>query len=68
MLREIPDYEYRYSYVNGQPVLVEPSSRRIVYVDALTDTLIQSPPERSRAGISSARSFFTIATEALGAP
>ena len=31
-LREIPDYEYRYSYVNGEPVLVEPSSRRIVYV------------------------------------
>jgi SH3-like domain-containing protein len=32
VLRRIPDYEYRYSYVNGQPVLVEPSSRRIVYV------------------------------------
>ena len=32
VLREIPDYEYRYVYVNGQPVLVEPSSRRIVYV------------------------------------
>ena len=31
-LREIPDYEYRYVYVNGQPVLVEPSSRQIVYV------------------------------------
>jgi uncharacterized protein YraI len=31
-LRDIPDYEYRYVYVNGQPVLVEPSSRRIVYV------------------------------------
>jgi uncharacterized protein YraI len=31
-LREIPDYEYRYVNVNGQPVLVEPSSRRIVYV------------------------------------
>jgi uncharacterized protein YraI len=31
-LREIPDYEYRYSYVNGQPVLVEPGTRRIVYV------------------------------------
>ncbi|MCX8568724.1 MULTISPECIES: DUF1236 domain-containing protein [Hyphomicrobiales] len=31
-LTEIPDYEYRYVYVNGQPVLVEPSSRRIVYV------------------------------------
>ena len=32
VLRDIPDYEYRYVYVNGQPVLVEPSSRRIVYV------------------------------------
>ncbi|MDQ3560421.1 MAG: DUF1236 domain-containing protein [Pseudomonadota bacterium] len=31
-LREIPEYEYTYVYVNGQPVLVEPSSRRIVYV------------------------------------
>lgn len=31
-LREIPDYEYRYVYINGQPVLVEPESRRIVYV------------------------------------
>jgi len=32
VLREIPDYEYRYVYVNGQPVLVEPASRQIVYV------------------------------------
>ena len=32
VLREIPDYEYRYVYVNNQPVLVEPQSRRIVYV------------------------------------
>ncbi len=31
-LRPIPDYEYQYVYVNGQPVLVEPSSRKIVYV------------------------------------
>ena len=31
-LAEIPDYEYRYVYVNGQPVLVEPSTRRVVYV------------------------------------
>lgn len=31
-LNEIPDYDYEYVYVNGQPVLVEPSSRRIVYV------------------------------------
>lgn len=32
VMREIPDYEYRYVYVNGQPVLVEPESRRIVYI------------------------------------
>ena len=31
-LREIPDYEYRYQYVNNQPVLVDPQTRRIVYV------------------------------------
>lgn len=31
-IREIPDYEYRYVYVNGQQVLVEPDTRRIVYV------------------------------------
>jgi uncharacterized protein YraI len=31
-VREIPQYEYRYVYVNGQPVLVEPGTRRIVYV------------------------------------
>ena len=31
-LAEIPDYEYRYVYVNGQPVLVDSKSRRIVYV------------------------------------
>ena len=31
-LREIPDYEYRYVYVNGQPVLVDAKSRQIVYV------------------------------------
>lgn len=31
-LTEIPDSEYRYVYVNGQPVLVEPSTRRVVYV------------------------------------
>lgn len=31
-LYEIPDYEYRYVYVNGQPVIVEPTDRRIVYV------------------------------------
>ena len=31
-LREVPDYEYRYVYVNGQPVLVESDTRRIVYI------------------------------------
>ena len=31
-LHPIPDYEYRYVYVNGQPVIVEPTDRRIVYV------------------------------------
>lgn len=29
---EIPDYEYRYVYVNEVPVLVEPESRRIVRI------------------------------------
>jgi hypothetical protein len=28
----IPDYEYRYVYVNDRPVLVEPRTRRVVYV------------------------------------
>ena len=31
-LRPVPDYNYRYVYVNRQPVLVDPTSRRIVYV------------------------------------
>jgi uncharacterized protein YraI len=31
-VREIPDYEYRYVYVNHQPVIVEPDTHRIVYV------------------------------------
>ncbi|MCA0050497.1 DUF1236 domain-containing protein [Mesorhizobium sp. B283B1A] len=31
-LREIPDYNYRYVYVNGQPTLVDPQTRRIMYV------------------------------------
>lgn len=29
---EIPEYQYRYVYVNGQPVLVEPETRRIVHI------------------------------------
>jgi uncharacterized protein YraI len=31
-LREVPDYRYRYAYLNERPVLVEPGSRRIVYI------------------------------------
>ena len=31
-LRQIPDYRYRYVYVNNQPALVDPGTRRIVYV------------------------------------
>ncbi len=31
-IREIPDYEYRYVYIDGQPVIVEPDTRRVVYV------------------------------------
>jgi len=31
-LRPVPDYNYRYVYVNRQPVLVDPASRRIVYI------------------------------------
>jgi uncharacterized protein YraI len=31
-LREIPDYDYPYAYINGQPVLVDPGTRQIVYV------------------------------------
>jgi uncharacterized protein YraI len=31
-LTEIPDYQYRYVDVNGQPVLVDPRTRRIVYI------------------------------------
>lgn len=31
-LRQVPDYEYSYVYVNGVPALVDPGTRRIVYV------------------------------------
>lgn len=31
-LQPVPDTEYRYAYVNGVPVLVEPADRRVVYV------------------------------------
>lgn len=31
-LREIPNYDYRYVYVNGQRALIDPQTRRIMYV------------------------------------
>lgn len=31
-LTAVPDSEYQYAYVNGVPVLVEPSSRRVRYI------------------------------------
>lgn len=31
-LRNVPDYRYQYVYVNDYPVLVDPATRRIVYV------------------------------------
>lgn len=31
-LYEIPEYDYRFTYVNGQRVLVDPQTRRIVHV------------------------------------
>ena len=31
-LQAIPDYDYQYVYINGQPVLVDPRTRQIVYV------------------------------------
>lgn len=31
-VHKVPDYQYDYVYVNGQPVLVDPSDRRIVAV------------------------------------
>lgn len=31
-LRPVPDYEYQYVNINGQPVLVDASTRQIVYV------------------------------------
>jgi len=31
-LRAVPDYEYRYVYINGQPVLVDAGTRQIVHV------------------------------------
>ena len=31
-LQQVPDYSYDYTYVNNEPVLVDPSTRRILYV------------------------------------
>jgi uncharacterized protein YraI len=31
-LAPVPGYDYQYAYVNGQPVLVEPLTRRIEYI------------------------------------
>jgi uncharacterized protein YraI len=31
-LTPVPDYQYRYAYVNGVRVLVEPRSRQVIYV------------------------------------
>jgi uncharacterized protein YraI len=31
-VRRIPDYRYSYARINGQPVLIDPGTRRIVYV------------------------------------
>lgn len=31
-LTPVPDYQYDYAYVNGQPVLIDPGTRQIVYV------------------------------------
>lgn len=32
VLNNVPDYRYQYVYVNDMPVLVDPATRRIVYV------------------------------------
>jgi uncharacterized protein YraI len=32
VVQPVPQYDYHYAYVNSVPVLVEPTSRRIVYV------------------------------------
>ncbi len=32
VLQPVPDYQYSYVYINGQPVLVDPTTRQIVYV------------------------------------
>lgn len=32
VLHQVPEYQYEYTYVNGQPVLVDPGTRQIVYI------------------------------------
>ena len=32
VLTPVPDYQYNYAYVNGVPVLVEPTTRRVTYI------------------------------------
>ncbi|MFA6267211.1 MAG: DUF1236 domain-containing protein [Pseudolabrys sp.] len=32
VLTPVPNYDYNYAYVNGVPVLVEPTSRRVTYI------------------------------------
>jgi hypothetical protein len=32
VLNNVPDYRYQYVYVNNTAVLVDPATRRIVYV------------------------------------
>ncbi len=32
VLQPIPDYDYSYVYVNGEPALIDPATRRVVYV------------------------------------
>jgi uncharacterized protein YraI len=31
-LAPVPEYDYRYAYINNQPVLVQPSTRRVEYI------------------------------------
>jgi Uncharacterized protein with a bacterial SH3 domain homologue len=31
-LAPVPDYDYQYAYINNQPVLVQPSTRRVEYI------------------------------------
>jgi hypothetical protein len=31
-LAPVPEYDYQYAYINNQPVLVQPSTRRVQYI------------------------------------